>query len=55
MNTPREHLIAQVSDMYKDLYGCRPLFDYDWPAMDEDDLREAIAELREEYRQWKSQ
>lgn len=47
--TPRSHLIAQVSDMYKDLYGCRPVYVYDWDAMDQDDLYQAIEELRNEF------
>ena len=50
MNIPRSHLIAQVSDMYKDLYGERPYYVYDWDEMDQDDLYEAIKELRKELR-----
>lgn len=51
MNTaPRSHLIAQVKDMYKDLTGVRPYYVYDWDAMDQDDLYQAIEELRMELR-----
>jgi len=50
MNIPRSHLIAQVKDMYKDLYGERPYYVYEWDEMDQDDLYEAIKELRKELR-----
>ena len=50
MNIPRSHLIAQVSDMYKELTGMRPYYRYDWDAMDQDDLYHAIEELRIELR-----
>lgn len=50
MNTPRSHLIAQVSDMYKELTGVRPYYTYDWDSMDQDDLYDAIEKLRIELR-----
>ena len=48
--TPRSHLIAQVKDMYKDLTGVRPVYVYDWDAMDQDDLYQEIEGLRMELR-----
>ena len=50
-NIPRSHLIAQVKDMYKELTGVRPYYVYEWDEMDQDDLYEAIKELRNETKQ----
>jgi len=36
--------------MYKELTGVRPYYVYEWDEMDQDDLYDAIKELRKELR-----